>query len=89
MVTAIGHPEQTWVDMSLFELTLSEKQLKGALFGSPDARSDIPKLLRLYQAALLMLDELITRTYELEQLNEGYADTRAGVNIRGMIDYGR
>lgn len=87
VVTAIGHPDATSVDMSLFELTLYEKQVKGALFGSSNARADIPKLLRLYRAGLLKLDELVTRTYPLEQLNEGYADMRSGINIRGMIDY--
>jgi len=87
VVTAIGHPEQTSVDMSLFELTLYEKQVKGALFGSANARADIPKLLRLYRSGQLKLAELITRTYRLEDLNEGYADLRAGINLRGLVRY--
>jgi S-(hydroxymethyl)glutathione dehydrogenase/alcohol dehydrogenase len=35
----------------------------------------------------LLLDELITTTYGLEDINEGYQDMRDGVNIRGVITY--
>jgi Zn-dependent alcohol dehydrogenase len=34
----------------------------------------------------LKLDELITRTYRLDQVNEGYRDMLDGVNIRGVIE---
>ena len=42
-------------------------------------------LLDLYRNGQLELDGLITRTYELENVNEGYADMHAGKNIRGVI----
>ena len=32
-----------------------------------------------------MLDELVTRTYTLDQVAQGYTDMRAGANIRGMV----
>ncbi|MGB3352187.1 MAG: alcohol dehydrogenase, partial [Mycobacterium sp.] len=35
----------------------------------------------------LKLDELITREYTLDQINEGYADMRSGRNIRGLIRF--
>jgi Zn-dependent alcohol dehydrogenase len=44
-----------------------------------------PRLLDLYRGGGLKLDELITRRYSLEQVNEGYEDLLAGVNIRGLI----
>ena len=47
----------------------------------------IPRLLSLYQAGQLKLDELITKTYTLEQINEGYQDMRDGKNIRGVMVY--
>ena len=43
------------------------------------------RLLRLYDAGQLKLDELITNTYTLEQVNEGYQDLRDGKNMRGVI----
>ncbi|MBS4729310.1 NDMA-dependent alcohol dehydrogenase [Mycobacterium sp. SM1] len=87
VVTAIGHPEDTSMSGSLLELTLYEKQIRGALYGSSNAAHDIPRLVDLYHAGLLKLDELITREYTLEQINEGYDDMRAGLNIRGLIRF--
>jgi Zn-dependent alcohol dehydrogenase len=45
----------------------------------------VPKLLGLYRRGELKLDEMITRTYALDEINRGYADMRAGKNIRGVI----
>lgn len=87
VVTAIGHPADTQADMSLFELTLFEKQIRGCLFGSANPHADIPRLLSLYRQGQLKLDELVTRTYRLSEINEGYQDMRAGLNVRGMIVY--
>ena len=42
-------------------------------------------LVGLYQAGKLKLDELITRRYKLDEINEGYQDMLDGKNIRGVI----
>jgi Zn-dependent alcohol dehydrogenase len=42
-------------------------------------------MLDLYRAGKLKLDELVTNTYSLEEINQGYADLEAGRNIRGVI----
>jgi S-(hydroxymethyl)glutathione dehydrogenase/alcohol dehydrogenase len=42
-------------------------------------------MLALYQSGQLKLDELVTRTYTLDQINEGYRDMHDGKNIRGVI----
>lgn len=86
-MTAIPHPTETSVDMSLFDLTLYEKQVRGSLFGSSNPRRDIPRMCDLYQTGQLKLDELVTREYTLEEINEGYADMHAGVNLRGLIRF--
>jgi NDMA-dependent alcohol dehydrogenase len=75
------------VKLNLFELTLFQKQLVGSIFGSANPRYDIPRLLDMYQNGTLMLDELITKTYDLTDINEGYQDMRDGNNIRGMVMY--
>jgi S-(hydroxymethyl)glutathione dehydrogenase/alcohol dehydrogenase len=87
VMTAIPHPTDTVVDMSLFDLTLYEKQVRGCLFGSSNPRLDIPRLLELYGAGRLKLDELITREYDLEDINQGYEDMHNGVNLRGLIRF--
>jgi hypothetical protein len=47
----------------------------------------MPNLLNLYAAGRLKLDELITRRYALDDVNQAYADRRSGVNIRGVVDF--
>jgi Zn-dependent alcohol dehydrogenase len=44
-------------------------------------------MLSLYRDGQLLLNELVTRTYTLDQVNEGYEDMRAHRNIRGLILY--
>jgi NDMA-dependent alcohol dehydrogenase len=85
--TNVAGINETDVSLNLFNLTLLEKQLVGSIFGSANPRRDIPHLLRLYQEGKLKLDELITRTYTLDDINVGYQDMRDGKNIRGMLIY--
>lgn len=75
------------VSLSLFDLTLMQKQLVGSIFGSANPRYDIPRLLRMYQEGKLKLDELQTKSYDLEEINVGYQAMRDGENIRGMVMY--
>jgi Zn-dependent alcohol dehydrogenase len=63
------------------------KQVRGALFGSSNGQHDVPRLLEMYNLGLLKLDELITREYALEEINQGYQDMRQGRNIRGLIRF--
>jgi NDMA-dependent alcohol dehydrogenase len=87
VVTGMGHWDNVDVKLSLFELTLLQKDLQGAIFGGLSPRAAIPELLALYQGGQLKLDELVTRRYALEDINKGYQDMRDGNNIRGMIAY--
>ena len=66
-------------------LTMMEKQLVGSLFGSGNIRKDIPQLFELYLQGQLNLDDLVTQTYTLDEINEGYEAMRNGENIRGVI----
>jgi S-(hydroxymethyl)glutathione dehydrogenase/alcohol dehydrogenase len=87
VMTAIPHPADTTVNMSLRDLIFYEKQVRGSLFGSSNPHDDVPKLLSLYCSGLLKLDELVDKDYRIEQLNEGYEDMLAGSNIRGLIRF--
>ncbi len=88
VVTAMGDAGPVDMSFSLFELSMLQKRLQGAIFGGGNPRFDIPKLLGLYREGQLKLDELITKTYKLEDINEGYGDMLSGKNIRGVIMYG-
>ncbi len=87
VVTAVAPMQQMDVKLNLHLMTLFQKQLHGAIFGSANPRADIPKLLALYKEGQLKLDELVTRSYSLEDVNQGYQDMRDGKNIRGVILY--
>ena len=85
VLTGLNKIELPTIQLSGSILTLFRKSVKGSLFGDCNPTTDIPKILGLYQSGDLKLDELITRTYTLEQVNEGYEDLLAGKNIRGVM----
>ena len=85
VITGLADPMKLTVHVSGAVMTLFRKQIKGTLFGDSNPTYDIPKILDLYRSGDVRLDELITRTYTLDQVNEGYDDLVAGKNIRGII----
>lgn len=87
VLTAIGSMLDTQVTLNLAMLTLLQKNLQGTIFGGGNPHFDIPQLLSMYKAGKLNLDDMITRQYKLEQINEGYSDMLEGKNIRGVIRY--
>jgi NDMA-dependent alcohol dehydrogenase len=87
VITGLANPSKLTVHVSGCVMALYEKTIKGSLFGSSNPQYDIVKLLRLYDAGQLKLDELITTRYTLDQVNEGYQDLRDGKNIRGVVIY--
>jgi Zn-dependent alcohol dehydrogenase len=64
-----------------------QKTLKGNIFGGGSSHVETPKLAGLYKSGLLKIDEMVTSTYRLDQINEGYQDMLDGKNIRGVIRY--
>ena len=85
VVTAVANMMDNDAALNSFMFAMMNKELKGCLFGSGNPRADIPMLLSLYREGQLKLDELVTKTYTLDQINEGYQDMRDGKNIRGVI----
>ena len=73
--------------VSLRHLVLFQKRLQGSLFGASSPSKEIPALLDLYLHGRLKLDEMISRRYTLETLNDGFEDMRAGRNLRGIVSY--
>jgi NDMA-dependent alcohol dehydrogenase len=86
-VTSLGSVAAREVELGLFELAAWEKRIVGCLFGHASPRRDVPKLLNLYREGQLILDDLVTRTYSLGAVNDGYSDMRGHRNIRGLILY--
>jgi NDMA-dependent alcohol dehydrogenase len=85
VVTAVGHRENIGVPISLTELTLYQKRLQGSHYGGCNPTWDIPRQAQLYRDGSLKLDDLITKTYALEQIQQGFMDQREGKTVRGVI----
>jgi S-(hydroxymethyl)glutathione dehydrogenase/alcohol dehydrogenase len=66
-------------------MVFEEKTLQGSYFGSCVPRVDFPRMLQLYMAGKLKLDELITRRYRIDEAPQAFADMESGKNARGVI----
>jgi S-(hydroxymethyl)glutathione dehydrogenase/alcohol dehydrogenase len=87
VITSVAPIAQAQADVNLFLLAMMNKEIKGCLYGSESPRVQIPRLLNLYRDGILKIDELITETYSLDQVNQGYADIEAGRVLRGVIAF--
>jgi len=88
VITSITPIADTGMSGSLFEFTMMNKQLVGHVFGQANPTADFPRTLELYANGVLKLDELVTRRYPLEGINDGYAAMHNGDNLRGVLVYG-
>jgi S-(hydroxymethyl)glutathione dehydrogenase/alcohol dehydrogenase len=62
-----------------------EKHLTGSRYGSARVFDDFSRFVDLYLAGKLELDQLITKQYALEDVNEAHRALAAGENMRGLI----
>ena len=72
---------------AFFGVVLAEKTIKGCWYGSSDVRRDVPKLIDLYRKGDLKLDELISRTISIEQVNGAFDAMKTGEVARSVIVY--
>ena len=78
-------PIKDQLTFSPMGIIATEKQLTGAFMGSTNLKTDIPKMIALYQAGKLKLDELITNRYPLEKINDAIESTISGKPLRNVI----
>ncbi len=83
MAVQVSGIEQTIeIDMNLFEW---DKLYLNPLYGGANPEYDFPKLIELYKLGALKLDELVTQTYSLDDLNVAIEDMLNGKNAKGVI----
>ena len=87
VVTAVAPMDVSIVELSPFVLAMYQKRIQGCLLGMMSPMGDIPRLISLYEQGTLKLDELVTTTYKLDEINRGYQDMHEGRNIRGVIEF--
>ncbi|HEX4205904.1 MAG TPA: Zn-dependent alcohol dehydrogenase [Ktedonobacteraceae bacterium] len=87
VIVGLAPATQLALPIAPLNLVLTQKTIMGVLYGDARPRNDIPTMLKMYESGKLKLDELVTRTYTLDQINEAYADMVAGKIIRGVIEF--
>jgi S-(hydroxymethyl)glutathione dehydrogenase/alcohol dehydrogenase len=77
-----GIEQEITIDMRLFEW---DKSYLNPLYGKCNPTIDFPRIFRLYEKGDLRLDELVTRTYSLDELGRAFEDMHLGRNAKGVI----
>jgi S-(hydroxymethyl)glutathione dehydrogenase/alcohol dehydrogenase len=58
---------------------------KGSAFGGARGRTDVPKIVDWYMEGKINIDDLITHTMPLKQINEAFDLMHAGKSIRSVV----
>lgn len=78
-------PLDETVTLPTFLFVVTGKRLLGSTMGSTRLQVDVPKLIEHYQNGKLLLDELISQRYSLDQINEAIESTERGEALRNLI----
>ncbi len=60
---------------------------RGSAFGGARGRTDVPKIVDWYMDGKINIDDLITHTMPLEDINKGFELMHAGESIRSVVLY--
>ncbi|MDP3618921.1 MAG: S-(hydroxymethyl)glutathione dehydrogenase/class III alcohol dehydrogenase [Ramlibacter sp.] len=58
---------------------------RGSAFGGARGRTDVPKIVDWYMEGKLNIDDLITHTLKLEDINKGFDLMKSGESIRSVV----
>jgi S-(hydroxymethyl)glutathione dehydrogenase / alcohol dehydrogenase len=66
---------------------LRERRIQGSVMGSNHFRVDMPRLVEFYLNGKLHLDDWITAKLKLSEINEGFANMKAGKTLRSVVQF--
>ena len=75
------------LNISAVSLVAEERTLKGSYMGSCVPRRDIPRFIALYQAGMLPVDLLFTRSIALDEINQAFDALASGEAVRQLITF--
>ena len=75
------------LSLSAVSLVAEERTLKGSYMGSCVPRRDIPRFVALYQAGVLPVDLLFTRSIALDEINSAFDALARGEAVRQLITF--
>ncbi len=73
------------VEFPGFQFFLQEKKMQGSFMGSNRFRVDMPNYVEFYMQGKLKLDDMISQTIKLEQINEAFEELKTGETARSVI----
>ena len=83
---AVGEDERQLVGFRPFQL-VTGRVWRGTAFGGARGRTDVPKIVDWYMEGKINLDDLITHTMDLSQINEAFHLMHKGESIRSVVIY--
>ena len=84
---AIGiAPKEALISIAPQHLVYGERRLVGSFYGSTRPRADFDRFAQLYLAGKLKLDQLVTREWRLDEINEAFRAMNDGEVARGIIN---
>ena len=88
-VVLVGVPSRdVFLNIEVFaDVLLQERKILGCWYGSSDPHRDVPRLIERYLDGTLLLDELVSRTIHLDEVNDAFAAMERGEVARSVIDY--
>jgi len=81
-------PATAEIAVPVMSLVFEERVLTGSIYGAGRPRHDIPGIIALWRAGRLKVDELLTRAYPLEAINEACAALERGEVARAVVTFG-
>jgi S-(hydroxymethyl)glutathione dehydrogenase / alcohol dehydrogenase len=83
-LVGVAKPEVD-ISLNIFGAIGGQKRVIGVNFGSTNAKRDIPIYARLYLQGRMNLDDLVSKTIPLREVNDGYAALRDGSLNRVVV----
>ena len=83
-LVGVSKPEVNF-DLNIFDAIGGQKRVQGVNFGSTNFKHDIPTYAELYLRRRMNLDDLVSKTIALRDVNEGYAALKGGLLNRVVV----
>ncbi|HMD44732.1 MAG TPA: Zn-dependent alcohol dehydrogenase [Acidimicrobiales bacterium] len=85
VIVGAGRGDAT-LELNGFEMFFSEKKLLGSYYGGADVRTEFHRLIRLWRAGRLDLDDMVSRRLDLDEINDGIGALKRGEVIRQVVN---
>ena len=87
-IVMVGAPLDPVLEIPIPALFLTqEKKLTGSLLGSCNSHRDVPRFIALWRSGKLDFEGMISHRRQIEDINQGLDDMRAGRGIRTVLSF--